>query len=274
MRFGLPMAALLLTACSSAPALSPSPPPASATPNPASPSPTSTPASLDGRTFVSVSVVRDGADFPLVPNSQLRLSFPTGQQLGASAGCNSISGNYAIDANVLLVNQLGTTDMACPPPLMQQETWFTQLLSSRPTLALDGDSLTVTAGTTVVNMLDREVAEPDAKLVGPKWTVTSIITGETGSSVPPGASAWLQFGADGRVTLNTGCNSGGGSYTADANTITLEQVAITAVGCTGAAAQLEQAVMTVLNAQTLDYSIDAQSLTLEAGAAGLQLTAN
>src|SRR3954463_13389359 len=274
MRFGLPMAALLLTACSSAPALSPSPPPASATPNPASPSPTSTPASLDGRTFVSVSVVRDGADFPLVPNSQLRLSFPTGQQLGASAGCNSISGNYAIDANVLLVNQLGTTDMACPPPLMQQETWFTQLLSSRPTLALDGDNLTVTTGTTAVNMLDREVAEPDAKLVGPKWTVTSIITGETGSSVPQGASAWLQFGADGRVTLNTGCNSGGGSYTADANTITLEQVAMTAVGCTGAAAQLEQAVMTVLNAQTLDYSTDAQSLTLEAGAAGLQLTAN
>jgi hypothetical protein len=45
------------------------------------------------------------------------------------------------------------------------------------------------------------------------------------------------------------------------------------MGCSGAAAQLEQAVLAVLNAHTVDYNIDAQSLTLEAGAAGLQLIA-
>jgi heat shock protein HslJ len=221
-----------------------------------------------------VSVVRDGADFPIVPNTQLRLSFPSGQQLGASAGCNSMFGKYRLDGNILVVSQMGTTEMACnPPALMMQETWFSQLLTSAPTLAVDGDNLTLTSGATVVKMLDREVAEPDAQLVGPKWTVESIITGETGSSVPQGATAWLQFGADGRVTLNTGCNSGGGSYTADASTITFNQLAITAMGCSGAAAQLEQAVLAVLNAHTVDYNIDAQSLTLEAGAAGLQLLA-
>jgi hypothetical protein len=44
--------------------------------------------------------------------------------------------------------------------------------------------------------------------------------------------------------------------------------------CAGAGGELEQAVLAVLNAQTVDYSIDAQTLTLSAGAAGLQLVAN
>ena len=264
----LAFAALLLAACSTAGSqTTPSPSP--------QPSPTDPPAGLAGRTFVSTSVVRAGADFPLVPNTQLRLTFIDGRQLSASAGCNSIFGGYRLQGNVLLVDQLGTTDMACnPPALMAQETWFTQLLSSQPTLALDGDTLTVTSGDTVVTMLDREVAEPDAQLVGPKWTVESIIMGETAASVPQGATAWLQFGADGRVSLNTGCNSGGGPYTAYAATITFGPLAMTKMACAGAAGQLEQAVMAVLNARTVDYSIDAQTLTLEAGAAGLQLVAD
>ena len=277
MRLGPFLAGLVLAACSSGAAPTPSASLFLASSSPSSspsPSPSATPAALDGRTFVSVSVVRDGADFPLVPNTQLRLSFPSGHQLGASAGCNSMFGNYQLDGNVLVVDQMGTTDMACnPPALMAQETWFSQLLSSHPTLALDGDNLTVTSGSTVVKMLDREVAEPDAQLVGPKWVVESIITGETGSSVPQGATAWLQFGADGRVSMNTGCNSGGGPYTADASTITFGPLATTKMFCAGAGGELEQAVLAVLNAQTVDYSIDAQSLTLEAGAAGLQLVA-
>lgn len=275
MRLGLAIAALLLAACSAGAPNSPSPAPGSPSQDPGSPTPTATPASLEGRTFVSVSVVRDGADFPLVANTQLRLGFQAAQQLGASAGCNSMFGKYQLDGNTLVVSQMGTTDMACnPPALMLQETWFSQLLSARPTLALDGDNLTLTAGATVVKMLDREVAEPDAKLVGPKWTVESIISGESASSVPQGASAWLQFGADGSVSLDTGCNIGGGQYTVDAGTITFSDMRISAVGCTGAVGELEQGVLAVLNAQTVDYSIDAQSLTLEAGAAGLQLTAN
>jgi heat shock protein HslJ len=49
--------------------------------------------------------------------------------------------HYRVHGNVLVVDQLGTTDMACnPPALMAQETWLHQLLSSQPTLALDGDT--------------------------------------------------------------------------------------------------------------------------------------
>ena len=262
---------VVLAACNTAATATPSPSP-SPTPSP-SPSPTAAPASLDGRTFVSTSVTRGGADFPLVNNTQLRLTFDP-PVLHGTAGCNSMSGNYLIAGNVLHVDQLAMTEMACDPPaLMDQETWFAQLLGSQPTLALDGNNLTITSADTVVTMVDREIAEPDAKLVGPVWTVDTIISGEAASSVPQGVIASLQFDENGGLTLNTGCNDGGGKYTVDGGTITFSDLVTTEKACAGAAGQLEQAVVAVLSAGTVDYSIDANRLTLTAGAAGLGLTA-
>jgi len=253
-------AALLFAACS-------------AGPNNPSDSPSPTPASLEPRTFVSASVTRDGAPFELAPGSELRITFKNGQ-LNATAGCNTISGGYAMAGDVLVVDQLGMTEMACQPPaLMTQEQWFNGLLGSRPTLALAGDSLTVTAGGTVIQMTDRVVAEPDANLVGPVWTVESIIAGESVASAPQGATATMQFGPTGVVTVNDGCNSGVGRYIADANTITFTNIARTLVGCTGSAGTLAAAVTQVLGGG-VHYSIDGQTLTLIVGGSGLQLRSN
>jgi hypothetical protein len=73
---------LLLLACNAAAPAAPSPTPS---PTP-SPSPTAPPLQgLDGRTFLSTSVTKDGADFPLVANTRIRLNF-NGNQIGASAG--------------------------------------------------------------------------------------------------------------------------------------------------------------------------------------------
>jgi heat shock protein HslJ len=252
--------AVLLTACGAA-----------ATDPTASPS--ATPGSLEGRTFVSAFVTRGGAPFQLEPNTNLRITFQNGR-VTASAGCNTISGAVAIQGNLLVVSELATTDMACaPPPLMAQEQWFAGVVGSRPTLALDGDNLTITAPNTVIAMVDRAVAEPDAKLVGPLWTVDTIIAGESASSVPQDVTATLQFDANGGLTLNTGCNSGGGRYAADATTIAFTDLVTTKRACAGSGNVLETAVMEVLRANSVPFSIDAQTLTLTAGAAGLQLTA-
>ena len=61
-----------------------------------------------------------------------------------------------------------------------------------------------------MRLLDREVAEPDLNIVGPTWTVESIIHGDAVSSVPAGAIATLVFKADGTIDVNAGCNRGGG----------------------------------------------------------------
>jgi len=228
---------------------------------------------LEGRSFLSVSVVRDGAAISLVPGTQVRLGFRDGQ-INASAGCNSISGRYQLNGNVLLVDQLGMTEMACDPPArMDQDTWLADLLSHQPTLALDGNTLTVTAGGTVIDLLDREVADPDQPLVGPLWVVDSIISGDAVSSIQQGATATMQFDANGGITLDTGCNSGGGHYVVDGSTLRFSDIITTKRACAGAGGALEGAVLSVLRADGVEYHIEAQGLSLLAGGQGLHLSA-
>ena len=37
------------------------------------------------------------------------------------------------------------TRMACSPELMNQDSWLAELLTSNPTIVVDGDTLTLTA---------------------------------------------------------------------------------------------------------------------------------
>jgi heat shock protein HslJ len=56
------------------------------------------------------------------------------------------------------------TMMACEPSaLMDQETWLDAVLTSKPTVAVDGDTLTITADGATVTLVDKEVADPDRR---------------------------------------------------------------------------------------------------------------
>lgn len=192
-------------------------------------------------------------------------------QLGASVGCNSMSGSYALDGDRLMLNNAGVTEMGCDPARQAQDDWLFGVLGAQPTLTLDGDDLTLTSGGTVIRLLDRETAEPDLQLAGPVWTVESIITGDVVSSVPQGATATLEIGADGSVALQTGCNSGGGRVAVDGAVLHFSDIITTKRGCAGAAGELEAAVLNLLAADGVSFVIDAQTLTLRVVDRGLQL---
>jgi heat shock protein HslJ len=161
---------------------------------------------LDGRTFLSTAVSENGAPRPLFEDSRIRLRFEAGR-LSADAGCNHLSGGYRLEGTTLVVGQLAMTEMACmPEERMAQDTWLADLLVSQPTVTLSGDTLRVTGRTSEVQLLDREVADPDRALVGPRWQVESIVSGDAVSSIPGDAEAHLTFAADERVSGNTGCN--------------------------------------------------------------------
>ncbi|MEO8626024.1 MAG: META domain-containing protein, partial [Candidatus Limnocylindrales bacterium] len=249
------------------PTPSPSPAP-SATPNP---SPTgSAPVGLTGRQFLSTAVTKDGAEFPLADGTRVRLTFDNGR-LSASAGCNIIGGTLTIDGDRLVFSGAAMTEMACDEPRMSQDQWLIEFLGSSPTFVLDGNDLTLTSGTTVVTLLDREVAEPDQPLVGTTWSLNTLILGGTASSIPVGIDATITFLSDGTFSMYDGCNSGGGKYVVDGDQITFSEVAQTEMACTGAAGQVEQAVLAVIGTQVpVAFAIDAGSLSLTAGAAGLQ----
>jgi heat shock protein HslJ len=227
-----------------------------------------TPPALDGRSFLSTSVTEGGEDRPLVAGTRIRLAFQGGN-IGASAGCNTMSGAYRVVDGRLVVEGSGTTEIGCDPERHAQDDWLFGFLGARPTVRLAGNDLTLEAGDTIVRLLDREVAEPDLPLVGPTWTLDSIMVMDTVSSVPGGVVATLSFTPDGTVAIASGCNSGGGRVEVGAGVLRFSELVQTDMACPGARGEVEAAMMAVLGAREVAYSIDASTLTLTAGDRGL-----
>ncbi len=218
-------------------------------------------------------MTKDGAPFQLADGTRVWLSFDNGR-LSGNAGCNTIGGNLTIDGDRLAFSGGYMTEMGCDEPRMSQDEWLSQFLGSNPTFTLSGNDLTLTSGTTVVTLLDREVALPDQALVGNTWNLTTLIDGDVASSVPVGISASITFNDDGTFTFNGGCNSGGGKYVVDGDQISFSEVITTDMACGGAAGQVEQAVTAVIGSQgAIGFAIDASSLTLTSGQSALQFAA-
>lgn len=229
---------------------------------------------LDGRTFLSTDVTDAGNPHPLVDGTRIRISFHDGQ-IGLSAGCNSMGGAYVVRNGLLDVTDLSQTDMGCDPDRMTQDEWLAGLITSGPTIRLDGNDLRIKEGDTLIKLLDREVADPDRSLVGPIWTVASVISGDAVVSVPDGVVATLSFTDDGQVLIDTGCNGAGGMYSVgDDGTITFSDIVSELKLCLDERNAMEVSVMAVLNAGEATYSIEADLLTLSAGEQGLQLQAS
>ena len=130
--------------------------------------------SLDGRTFLSTGV----EGYQLVDGAQIQLTFD-GTDIAAAGGCNQIASTWSLEGAVLVVAPPAMTMMACDPAaLMDQDTWFSALLTSKPTVSVDGDELTITATDgTVVTFLDQSVANPDLPLEGTTWSVDGLVSG-------------------------------------------------------------------------------------------------
>lgn len=228
---------------------------------------------LEGRTFLSTGVTDDGAPRDLVEGSRIRLTFEDGN-LSAHAGCNTMFGGYRLDGEVLVVEDMGMTEMGCPGGLAEQDTWLSGLLTARPAVGVEGDDLTLTAGATVISLADRAVADPDRPLVGTHWRVDSLISGDAVSSTPASAQASLTFGEDGTVAVRGGCNTGSATYTAGADGVSIGPVGMTRMACDDERGELERAVLQVLDAGDLQVTIEADRLTLSGEGGGLGLRAD
>lgn len=228
---------------------------------------------LTDRTFLSVALADGGVDRPLVPGTRIRLDF-RGSELGANAGCNSIGGTYSIENGKLIVDAAGMTEMGCDQPRHEQDQWLVAFLGARPDVRHSGDELTLQAGAVVIRLLDRRIVEPDAALVGPTWTVVSIITGDAVASIPDGLTATLRFHPDGTVDVDNGCNQGSGAWKTVGTGIEITNVGLTKRACDAQTGALESSVMSVIDAGTIAAGIESNTLTLLAGAQGLQLRAS
>jgi heat shock protein HslJ len=228
---------------------------------------------LDGRSFASASFTQGGAALTLLAGTDVEIAFYNefGERgVAVRAGCNTFTAGYRFDGGRLLATSRGQTAMDCGKPLDDQDAWVFGLLKAKPGVVLDGNHLTLTQGDLVGMFLDEREAHPDLGLVGPTWTVGTITSGQV--AMPAPAVATFKFSADGQVTIATGCNSGGGTYALNGGTLTFTNIALTAMACAGAAADMERAVVATLNAPGLTYQITASNLSIRSATAGLELS--
>lgn len=75
-------------------------------------------------------------------SGKARISFRN-NKLGASAGCNSMDGNWRVEDDRLIAGPLTQTEMYCAAPLWDQEKALNALLTSAPIIIVEGDRMTL-----------------------------------------------------------------------------------------------------------------------------------
>lgn len=163
------------------------------------------------------------------------------------------------------------TEMACDEPRMAQETWLARFLAD-VRISLTGDTLVLDDGTVRLSLVDREVANPDRPIEGTRWVVDGIISGQAVSSVSDGVIASIRV-AGGRVDVESGCNTCGGSVNVTGDSLAFGSIAMTQMACGPEAMALEAAITRIL-AEPVRYTVEADVLTLAAGDSGLMLRAS
>lgn len=212
---------------------------------------------LGGRTFLSTE-----STHALVDGTQVRLQFGDDGPLSATAGCNHLLGEVtSTDDGVLDVGPMGGTEMGCDPDRHAQDEWLMAFLGSSPAWSLDGDTLTLTGETDTLVLVDRMVADPDRPLEGTTWNVDGIIDGDSVSSVPGAAAAWLTI-AEGRISGDAGCNTFSGPVVIRDGELEVRGVEATLKGCDDERGELEASVFAVVRSGQVRYEIEAARLTL------------
>lgn len=217
---------------------------------------------LDGKTFLSTDVTGQ----TLVADTRITLRFE-GESLSAIAGCNTMTGGYTVDGDVLKVGALAQTRMACEEDLMAQDQWIVDLLTGSPKATLADDVLTLATDATTVKFGDRSKIADGSALDGSAWTMKTLETGGTTAQAPE--NAYLSYD-EGRVFVSTGCNHGTAELTVGDGTVTVGPMALTRKACEPDLMTWEGALTGFLQGD-LKYELSGSDLTLSSDTGTLTL---
>lgn len=193
-----------------------------------------------------------------------RLEIDPKGRVRAGFGCNHIGGEARVEGDRITVSRTVSTQMACEEEIEKFEKAATRALGGELTAKLSGEKLTLTTedGDTIALREERA-----ADLVGTRWAVNTLLSGETASSVPAGLPKervpHLTFAEDGTVQGNSGCNSFHGKATVKGSTITFGPPAGTRKLCPEAEMEVERAVLAALEGPAT-YTIKGRTLTITA----------
>jgi heat shock protein HslJ len=113
----------------------------------------SAPPDLGGTAWVMTSSSGNPAIIA-IEGTEVLITFEDGQ-VSVQAGCNGMGGAYRQNDDVLEVEPMVSTMMACDQPLMDRDAALSALLTSAPTVSGDADTLVIAGGGTTVELAAR-----------------------------------------------------------------------------------------------------------------------
>lgn len=176
---------------------------------------------------------------PIVTGTGISAQFTANGKVSGSAGCNQYTGMYTVSgSNITFDPSIAITMMACPQPIMDQESAYLKMLGEAKTYSVKGDELTLTgADNTTLATYKAETQD----LAGTNWEAIGYNNGKQAVvSVMLETTITASFGTDGNLTGNAGCNNYSGTYTVNGNQITIGPLASTRKMCSDPAGIMEQ----------------------------------
>lgn len=219
--------------------------------------------SLEGTRWNLTSLRTDeGETVAVLPRTEAYARFEDGRVSGHGS-CNHFGGGYTVDGNRLSVDeQMMSTMMACPPPVMQQEQRFLAHLRAAAGYAVDGDRLIIanSEGQTVLTL----TADVPANLVGTTWVARNYNNGRGGvQSLLSGTTITLELREDGGLGGSAGCNTYRAQYTLDGDRLSIGPAMTTRKMCMKPDGVMEQeAAYVQALATVVTYRIDGRALEL------------
>jgi heat shock protein HslJ len=207
-----------------------------------------------------------------IAGTTLTAEFDQDGRVGGSSGCNSYNTTYVVDGKKLTFGeQIASTMMACPDPIMKQEGEFHQVLADTATYEIKGDELILSdsSGNEVARF---EVI--DQSLEGSSWQVISYNNGkEAVVSLIIGTEITANFGEDGTLTGNAGCNNYSAQYETQDDNISIETAEFTEMGCLEPEGIMEQEQLYLAALETADtYKIEGMTLDMRTSEGSLVAT--
>ena len=195
---------------------------------------------------------------PLIAEAPITAAFTEELQVGGTSGCNTYSGSYEVDGDTISFGLMATTRVACPQPIMQQETSYLTVLERTQTYAVTDDLLTL-YGPGGVELAVFAVESQD--LAGTAWSVITYNTGtQAVRTVVDDTAITATFDEGGQIAGNASCNEYSGPYATEDGAITIGPLAATERFCEGLAEQEAQYLAALQSAST--YRVQAGRLEL------------
>ena len=217
------------------------------------------------------SIFNDGKQTTPDDANKYLLQFLPEGRVSIKADCNQVGGTYTVKDNQLSITTGPSTLVACPPGSSDQE-YLRQLGLVSSYFIKDGNlvlEFKLDSGSMTF------APSAPGGLAGSAWNVVSYNNGKQAVvSLLADTTISLNFGTDGRVSGNAGCNEYTGSYTTGGSNLYVSALATTFKLChkpDGVMVQEQQYVTALSSAST--YEIAGDTLTIRDGSGAMQVVA-